>query len=82
MPFFADDFITIEARRLTTANAAALAEWCGAEAPTAPVTHILVPIWDGYHRCNVGDWVIQGPKSEFWAATDADLHAQYQEVTP
>ena len=76
--------VVIEARELTVADLDAVAAWCGSpfriydDVVAAP--HILISTLEGVMRAEVGDWIIQGVKGEFYPCKPDIFAATYEPV--
>jgi len=72
--------VVIEARQVTAETAEEIGKWCGASKCvdkeynsylwgwSLPIEkrHLLIPTLEGDHIADMGDWVIQGIKGEFY----------------
>jgi len=84
--------VVIEARQFTTNNEAdnenmeRLCDWMNARMPNATMkawhdnTSIFIPTLEGQMRADVGDWIIQGVKGEFYPCKPDIFTATYESV--
>lgn len=59
--------VRIEAVQLTPENLAEVADWASSDVVD---DHVVIHTLEGDHRANVGDWVAQGVKGEFYPIRD------------
>ena len=89
MPKFRKKPVTIEARKLTEANALECAAWCGGLLHRAPKPsdHTDVAIWidiptlEGTMKADRWDWIIKGVQGEFYPCKPDIFEATYEPVT-
>ena len=74
MPQFRKRPVVIEARQLCRENGPELAIWSGGKFLSLygrgdrgeDLSHVVIPTLEGDHRADLGDWIIQGVKGEFY----------------
>lgn len=76
--------VVIEAHRLTVFNLEQLEAWCGGKVlhPTAAAMYRKIAIYtlEGVMDANIGDWIIQGVKGEFYPCKNDIFEATYEKV--
>lgn len=82
MPAFRKKPVVIIARRLTTENQEELADWCNGKlrGTRLPVADRIIQIetLEGEMDANVGDWIIQGVKGEFYPCRNDIFEITYE----
>lgn len=78
MPKFRKKPVVIEAQCLGDGNSDHLAEWSGGHAMPSGV--VIIPTLEGDHRADIGDWIIQGVKGEFYPCKPDIFAATYELV--
>lgn len=74
MAFYTKKPVTIEARQLERGNGAELAGWSGGTwhslygrgDNSEDISHVAINTLEGWHRADLGDWIIKGVKGEFY----------------
>lgn len=85
MPKFRKKPVVIEARQLLRQHGPGLAAWCGGKWVSLygrgdrgeDISHIVIPTLEGDHRADLGDFIIQGVKGEFYPCKPDIFAATY-----
>jgi hypothetical protein len=76
--------VEVEAKQLTTDNIKELEEWCkgSIKGVKLPLDQQVIDIrtLEGEMRANMGDFIIQGLKGEFYPCKPDIFHMKYEEV--
>ena len=75
--------VVIVARQLDDNNASGLIRWInenGHEAFIDPDGFLQIKTLEGNHIANIGDWIIQGVKGEFYPCKPDIFQATYEKV--
>jgi len=90
MAYYRKKPVVIEAEQLRTDNAEGLAQWCGGVAMRVPTDKplpvqemppaIFIETLEGDMRADLGDWIIQGIKGEFYPCKPDIFEATYEEA--
>lgn len=78
--------VEIEARRLTDVNAGEIAQWCFGTVRGGPKGgsrggSVLINTLEGRMVANVGDWIIEGVRGEFYPCREDIFEETYERVT-
>ena len=85
MPKFRKKPVVIEARELTRESGPDLAKWSGGRWLSLygrgdrgeDISHVVIPTLEGDHRADLGDFIIQGVKGEFYPCKPDIFAATY-----
>jgi hypothetical protein len=83
MPFYIKKPIPVEAREITQETANELSTWSGSAVinrPDGSVSGMMVYTLEGTMTGAVGDYLIKGPKGEFWFNKRNIFEEMYEEV--
>jgi hypothetical protein len=81
--------VVIEAEQLTRENGVELAMWCGGSWKSLfgrgdrgeDISHIAIKTLEGTMRADLGDWIVQGIKGEFYPCKPDIFEATYDPVS-
>mgnify|MGYP001796408002 CR=1 FL=1 len=87
MPMFTKKAVTIQARQFTNENTQALLDWINGDSEDRESYELgpgidyenalIIPTLEGDHRADIGDWIIQGIKGEFYPCKPDIFAATY-----
>lgn len=87
MPMFTKKPVTIQARQFTNENNQALLDWINGGNQDREAYELgrgidyenalIIPTLEGDHRADIGDWIIQGVKGEFYPCKPDIFEATY-----
>lgn len=90
MPMFTKKPVTIEARQFTNEDNQALLDWINGANHDREAYELgrgidyenalIIPTLEGDHRADIGDWIIQGVKGEFYPCKPDIFEATYDAV--
>ena len=70
--------IEVEAKQITLHNIKDVANWCNGDASSLNTRRLYIHTLEGTMNAEIGDWIIQGVKGEFYPCKPDIFKATYE----